>query len=234
MTKGEAILPIRLIDDISGGIAARIPSGFRAVTIRADEEIRDSNLFGPGDKVDVLFRPNSNSWKGTHSAKSLLKNVRVGALNAVLDRAQDGSEAKAVAKTVTLYIKQEQVSLIESARSLGELKLVLRATGEPGEADQMGDVTMAELENRGEQTASASTPIQNLLNPDFNKPKVDEISSPEMHKKFTTYIWDTRGVTMVQSDDSDAANGNAWGCSHWRRRWFRCEWRLASDDPKPS
>lgn len=204
MAKGEVILQLRISDTRGDTIAGRTPIGFRAVTIRADDETRDSNLLGPGDKVDVLFRPTHMSWKGTHAAKSLLRNVRVGALNAVMERAQDGSEDKAAAKTVTLYIKQEQVSLIESARSLGELKLVLRATGEPGESDQLGDVTMAELENRGEQTASAPTPIQNILNPDLNKPKVDEITSPEMHKKFTTYIWGSSGVTMVQSDDSGA------------------------------
>ena len=204
MTKGEPILPIRIIDNINGGIAARIPSGFRAVTIRADEEVRDSNLLGPGDKVDVLFRPTHMSWKGTHSAKSLLRNVRVGALNAVMERSTDGAEEKATAKTVTLYIKQEQVSLVESARALGELKMVLRATGEPGEPDQIGDVTMAELENRGEQASSTAQPIQNLLNPTVTEPKVNEVNSQEQHKKFTTYIWGSSGVTMVQSDDSGA------------------------------
>jgi Flp pilus assembly protein CpaB len=195
------ILPLRISDSITRGIATRIPAGFRAVTIRADEEVRDSNLLGPGDKVDVLFRPTHMSWKGTHAAKSLLKNVRVGALNEVMERSQDGSEDKASAKTVTLYIKQEQVSLIESARSLGELKLVLRATAEPGEPDQVGDVTMAELENRGEQVSPVSQPIANLFNPDSQG---SEQPQPEQPKKFTTYIWGTNGVTMVQSDDSGA------------------------------
>lgn len=204
MTKGEVILQIRISDTRGESIARRIPAGFRAVTIRADEEVRDSNLLGPGDRVDVLFRPTHMSWKGTHAAKSLLRNVRVGALNAVMERNSEGSEDKASAKTVTLYIKQEQVSLIESARSLGELKLALRATGEPGEPDQIGDVTMAELENRGEQAAAAAQPVQNLLNPELTKPKVDDVVSPEQHPKHTTYIWGPNGVTMVQSDNSGA------------------------------
>lgn len=203
MSKGEVILPLRISDTRGESIARRIPAGFRAVTIRADEEVRDSNLLGPGDRVDVLFRPTHMSWKGTHAAKSLLRNVRVGALNAIMERNTEGSDDKGTAKTVTLYIKQEQVSLIESARSLGELKLVLRATGEPGEPDQLGDVTIAELENRGEQQAAAPTPIANQLNPELTKPK-EEMVSPEMHPKHTTYIWGPNGVTMVQSDNSGA------------------------------
>lgn len=202
MAKGEVILPLRISDSKNRGISTSIPPGFRALTIRADEEVRDSALLNPGDKVDVLFRPNSNNWKGTHAAKSLLKNVRVGALNEVIERT-DGSEDKATAKTVTLYIKNEQVSLVESARALGELKLVLRAINEPGEPDQMGDVTMTELENRGEQQGAAATPIANLLNPDQNKPK-EETVSPEQHPKHTTYIWGPSGVTQVQSDSSGA------------------------------
>jgi pilus assembly protein CpaB len=205
MTKGEVIQPIRISDRPGDSITRRMPTGFRAVTIRADEEVRDSNLLGPGDKVDVLFRPTHNSWKGTYAAKSLLRNVRVGALNAVMERSTEGDEEKtSTAKTVTLYIKQEQVSLVESARALGELKLVLRATGEPGEEDQIGDVTMSELENRGEQAATAASPIANLLNPEVTKPKVDEMPSPEMHKKFTTYIMGNSGTVMVQTDDSGA------------------------------
>lgn len=204
MAKGEVILPLRISDTREESIARRIPAGYRAVTIRADEEVRDSNLLGPGDRVDVLFRPTHMNWKGTHAAKSLLKNVRVGALNAVMERNTEGSDEKGTAKTVTLYIKQEQVNLIESARSLGELKLALRATGEPGEPDQQGDVTMAELENRGEQSTASSTPLANLLNPEVAKPKVDEMTSPEMHKKFTTYIMSNSGSVMVQTDDSGA------------------------------
>jgi pilus assembly protein CpaB len=204
MAKGEVVQQLRISDQPYESIARRIPAGFRAVTIKADEETRDSNLLGPGDRVDVMFRPMTQNWKGTHSVKSLLRNVRVGALNAVMERNVDGAEEKANAKTVTLYVKNEQVSLVETARSLGELKLVMRATGEPGEPDQVGDVTLTELENRGEQAGAMSKPVMNLLIPETDEPKVDAVVSPEQNKKFTTYIWGNNGVVMVQSDDSGA------------------------------
>lgn len=206
MTKGEVVQPHRISDRPGDSIARRIPNGFRAVTIRADDEVRDSNLLAPGDRVDVLFRPSHMSWKGPHSAKVLLRNVRVGALNAVMERNVEGAEERSSAKTVTLYIKEEYVSLVESARAVGELKLVLRALNEPGEPDQPGEVTMAELENRGETVGASAQPIPNFsFQPaEIEKPKVNEVVSPEQHKKYTVYIWGSNGVTMVQTDDSGA------------------------------
>jgi pilus assembly protein CpaB len=127
--QGEALLDSKLLgkgqtnDPIKG-----VPEGMRLYTISVDARKSAAGLLSPGDRVDMQIFVNRNEQAGISSpfTKIFLQNIRVYAVDQTIDKANDGEEARNVAKTVSLIVTPQQASRITLAENLGEVSLIPR------------------------------------------------------------------------------------------------------------
>lgn len=136
--------------DHEAKLAIRVPLGMRAISIDTTAEIAVAGLLRPGDRVDVqVIYPGADAVSGARGvgrsqAQTLLQMVNVLAVGDAVVGSQptagsmgDGAEdtgsqsrssapAPAVARTVTLALYPEQVSMLSLAKSTGALYLSLR------------------------------------------------------------------------------------------------------------
>ena len=125
--EGEPILETRLAGKGAGaGLAATIPSGMRAVTIRVNDVGGVAGFVRPGARVDVLIAgnpPGANNNLGTVS-KTLLQNMEV--LSAGQDIQKDAEGKPVTVPTVNLLVTPEQAEMLSLASNETRIQLVLR------------------------------------------------------------------------------------------------------------
>lgn len=127
--QGEPLLDSKLLakgerhDPISG-----IPEGMRLATVSVDARKSAAGLLSPGDRVDVQIFVHRNERENIPHpfTKIILQNIRVYAVDQAVQRDADGTEARAVAKTVSLVVTPEQANRITTAVNLGEISLIPR------------------------------------------------------------------------------------------------------------
>ncbi|WP_022681858.1 Flp pilus assembly protein CpaB [Sphingobium bisphenolivorans] len=127
----------------AANLAIRVPVGLRAVSIDTTAEIAVAGLVRPGDRVDVqVVYPGADAIGGARGsgrsrAQSLLQLVPVLAVGDAVVGAQQASGELASpappARTVTLALTPDQVSVLSLAKSTGTLTLSLR---NPADADR--------------------------------------------------------------------------------------------------
>jgi pilus assembly protein CpaB len=122
-----------LKDKISGegqnaSIAALLPEGMRAATVRINDVSGVAGFIQPNDSVDVLItRQVQNGDRAVQATDVLLQNVRVIAIDQQ-SRNADGSPK--LAKTATLQVSPLDSQKLALAQEVGSLSLVLRKPGE--------------------------------------------------------------------------------------------------------
>lgn len=124
---GELMLESKLAGVGSGaGLAAVIPEGMRAVSIRVDDVVAVAGFVGPGTRVDVLLTGNPGVTR--HSAESLtktiLENIQVLAAGQKVQPDEQGKPEKV--NVVTLLCNPEDAAKLTLAASEGRVQLVLR------------------------------------------------------------------------------------------------------------
>ena len=168
--EGEPILEGKLIseDELDQEASERIRSGYRAVTVKVQEDVAVGNLLKPGDTVDVLvFLKKNDSIPGT-MMKTILQNVRVFAVNDRMDRLTDKMGKNIKAKTVTLEVKPSQVELISLADSIGRIRLSCRRSDDMTIENTTGasPTDVYGLNRSGlAETATGSFPWLNKISP---------------------------------------------------------------------
>jgi len=151
--------------DAVGGeekLAIRVPVGMRAISIDTTAEIAVAGLVRPGDRVDVqVVYPGADAINGSRGAgrsraQTLLQMVQVLAVGDAVLGAQAVSASndrlsapQPPARTVTLALSPEQVSLLSLAKNTGALTLSLR---NPVDSVQVAVATAA---SRGPDPAPA-------------------------------------------------------------------------------
>ena len=125
--QSEPVVEDRLAPKGAGaGLAATIPTGFRAVAVRVDEIVGLAGFVGPGQRVDVLISgtpPTGGAASGTLE-KTLLQNVQV--LSAGQNMQKD-PEGKPIAVTVVnLLVNPEDAEVLTLATKETRVQLVLR------------------------------------------------------------------------------------------------------------
>jgi len=105
-----------------------IPEGMRLKTVSVDARKSAAGLLSPGDRVDVqIFVHRNEREQIPHPfTKIILQNIRVFAVDQAVQRASDGTEARTVAKTVSLVVTPSQANRITTAENLGEISLIPR------------------------------------------------------------------------------------------------------------
>ena len=119
----------------SGGLSAVIPEGYRAMTVRVDDETGIAGFLVPGTLVDILAVISSSDSKQGPISKIVLQNIKVLANGQNLDQPKDEREANSV-KTVTLQVTPDQSEKLALASAEGKLRLSLRNS-----ADQIDETT---------------------------------------------------------------------------------------------
>lgn len=120
--RGEPVLESRLAPvGTKGGLAAVISPGARAITVKVNEVIGVAGFALPGSYVDILV--NAQDDAGRPFSKIVLERILVLAVAQEADR--DETKPKVVS-AVTLEVGPNQAEVLDLARSVGTLSLVLR------------------------------------------------------------------------------------------------------------
>ncbi|PHZ84871.1 Flp pilus assembly protein CpaB [Paremcibacter congregatus] len=132
---GEPILSGRLVKPGNRGfMAAVLPKGKRAISIRINATSGNAGFVFPGDRVDILLThqiETSGTEKTARISETVLKNVRILAINQSTD---NPTHTPAVGQTATLEVTPKEAEKVSLIKNMGELTLILRSLG-PDEND---------------------------------------------------------------------------------------------------
>ncbi len=160
--KGEP-LHVNKISDTLTNIANKVPEGYRAMPVKVDEDTVMKGI-SPGDHVDVMVFLKRNGLDIPETgAFTILKNVRVFAVNTNTERALDAKGETANFRTVSLLVKPEHARELAVAVAMGKIMLTLRRpdqTDEPGseEVTPLTDIISGRAKMASEPVAPPSAP----------------------------------------------------------------------------
>jgi pilus assembly protein CpaB len=138
--EGEVILAKKLMDkDEVGSHEITIPPGYRVKSVQVTMASAVSNLIMPGSRVDVLTFLKEGPGVNKAGAYTILKNVRVFAVNDKVDRDTNEDGETFTAKTVSLLVKPDQVEKLLVASAVGRLELSLRRPDDESDGDEADD-----------------------------------------------------------------------------------------------
>ncbi|MCB0329230.1 MAG: Flp pilus assembly protein CpaB [Bdellovibrionales bacterium] len=125
-------------------LTAKIPEGFRAVTIRTDSRTSVEGFVRPGAKVDVEWATRIN---GAPGVVTIVENAKV--LSAERQTANNNSDKNnngaPVPSTVTLLVTAPDAKKIQLASTTGKLSLSLRGDEDSGRSQGGAGITIRDL-----------------------------------------------------------------------------------------
>src|SRR5262245_5395904 len=162
--KGEPLHISKISDNVKN-VAGGIPEGYRAMPVKVDEDTVIKAVT-PGDRVDVMvfLRKNGQDIPET-GAFTILKNVRVFAINTNTERVTDGKGETASFKTVSLLVKPDHARELVVAAQMGKIMLTLRRPDEKDEAQGEEVTPIAEILSG--RSKIASDPASGSTSPSF-------------------------------------------------------------------
>lgn len=136
-----------LASDVTGegenaSIAALLPDGMRAVTVRVDDVSGVAGFIKPNDTVDVLITRQATATGDREITDVLLQNVRVVATG---QDAKGADEKPQVARSATLEVTPLDAQKLVLGQQLGRLSLVLRKPGAEQDIDRVATVSLNDL-----------------------------------------------------------------------------------------
>lgn len=122
----EAITEYRLAPKGSlAGLAALVPEGYRAITVRVDDEAGVAGLLAPGMLVDLLSVVQPAEGNSGPVSKIVLQNVKVLATGQNMSLPKEQVEAARVG-SVTLLVTPEEAEKVVLSSFDGRLRLIVR------------------------------------------------------------------------------------------------------------
>lgn len=168
----EPIIDTRLAQDgSSAGLSALIPEGYRAMTVKVDDEAGLAGFLMPGTLVDVLAVITPDQGQNPIS-KIVLQNIKVLASGANIDEPKDKREVETV-KTVTLQVTPQQAEKLVLSSAEGRLRLALRNSTDQGDQPTPG------ANKRTLLTGESAMPVPDLTIPASERPRVQPIRRPK-------------------------------------------------------
>ena len=142
--KGEEYIPTSLI-----------PKGYRVVAVKATTDTVGGNLLNPGDRVDVMVYLTHNPQMGieTTGMRMVLENIKVFAVNDIVEVGSEKESRTIKAATVSLLVTPEQAAKLALAAELGPIKLALRG---PDESATKGVIEVTPRDLLGKSDAGKS------------------------------------------------------------------------------
>lgn len=122
--RGEP-LHVNKVSDRPGNNAANlIPDGYRAMPVKVEEDTV-MKAISPGDRVDVMVFLKRGHEVPSTGVFTILKNVRVFAINTNTERSPDGKDNTNF-RTVSLLVKPDHARELVLAAKMGKIILSLR------------------------------------------------------------------------------------------------------------
>jgi pilus assembly protein CpaB len=121
-------------------ITAKIPPGFRAVTIRVDATTSVEGWARPGARVDVLWITKEDT--GQPMATVIVENAKILSTERSTKSENQNQEQSVAPSTVTLLVVSEDATKINLASTSGRLSLMLRGD-QDGDSGPIGSVITA-------------------------------------------------------------------------------------------
>lgn len=146
MQRGEPLTEARLAPvGTKGGLAAVVPEGKRAMTVRVNDVVGVAGFALPGTFVDVMVNTQEEGAQRIDRDRAISKIVleRILVLAVAQEADRDATKPKVV-NAVTLEVTPQQAEMLDLARSVGTLSLVLRNQTE-NKPTQTAGITKAEL-----------------------------------------------------------------------------------------
>lgn len=165
--KGEP-LNVHKISDTLKNIAVQVPPGYRAMPVKVDEDTV-MKAVSPGDRVDVMvfLRRNGQDIPET-GTYTILKNVRVFAVNTNTERTTDGKGETTNFRTISLLVKPDHARELAVAAQMGKILLTLRRPDEQDEESGEEEVTpISEILSGRSKKGSETTPASNAAGSGF-------------------------------------------------------------------
>lgn len=126
---GEPILAAKLAPEGSqGGLSAVIAEGKRAITVRVNDVVGVAGFALPGNFVDIIVNTQSEDDGGNNKSNKEISKIVLEHILVLAVAQESGRDETApkVVNAVTLEVTPEQAEMIDLARSIGDLSLVLR------------------------------------------------------------------------------------------------------------
>jgi pilus assembly protein CpaB len=137
---GEPIREAKLVNAKgSGFMAAILPAGMRAISTQISPETGAGGFILPNDRVDVILTPRANrdSDKGSGASETILRNIRVLAIDQTIE--EKNGQKVVVGKTATLELAPGQAETLALSQQLGTLALALRSIADGSADDSKSD-----------------------------------------------------------------------------------------------
>lgn len=138
-----------LAADLSGdgqnaSIAALLPDGMRAASVRINDVSGVAGFIRPNDTVDVLItrQPVNGNGAGSQVTDVLLQNVRVIAMD---QNATDNNGQPQVSRVATLEVSPLDAQKLALGQELGALSLVLRKPGVEQNIPRVDTISLTDL-----------------------------------------------------------------------------------------
>ena len=132
--KGEPILEGKLAPvGTTGGLSAIVAEGKRAMTVRVNDVVGVAGFALPGNYVDIMvntFEQGATSAQNNDKSVSKIVLEHILVLAVAQEAGRDETKPKVV-NAVTLEVAPAQAELLDLARSVGTLSLVLRNQVDP-------------------------------------------------------------------------------------------------------
>jgi pilus assembly protein CpaB len=119
-----------------GFMAAILPKGHRAISVRISAETGAGGFILPNDRVDVLLT-RKLTGSDRQISETVLTNVRVLAIDQTYKQDEKGGQV-VVGKTATVELDPVQSEVLSMVESSGQLTLALRSIADSGSAE-LGD-----------------------------------------------------------------------------------------------
>jgi len=142
---GEPILHQKLFEAGSAeqGADALIPKGYRVVSVRVDPVTIHGGLLLPGSRVDLQVYLNRNDANGVQqtTARTVLQNIKVFAVNDILSADTSNQDVKSIAgRTVSLLVTPAQAEKVTLASEMGTIRLIMRSPEDDVETHTRGAI----------------------------------------------------------------------------------------------
>jgi pilus assembly protein CpaB len=132
------------------GLRAIIPQGHRAVSVSVTEDSAVAGFIMPGSRVDV------SAMGRDGVSKVILTDVEVGAVGQSLSEVGSDGKTVRVAKSVTLFVRPEQVGVLHAyTASGGRIRLAMR-----GDRKDATESLWARLLEKAMQAKSEALPAK--------------------------------------------------------------------------
>lgn len=154
--RDEPVMEVKLAaHGAKAGLSAVIAPGRRAMTVKVNEVVGVAGFALPGSHVDVMVhtvREDATGKPALPVSRIVLERILV---LAVAQESRRDEERPKLANAVTLEVTPDQAELLDVARSVGQLSLVLRS---PADAQLSSTSGKAKPDLWGGESVAASSP----------------------------------------------------------------------------